>query len=808
MTPRATYRIQFHKGFGFADAAAIAPQLADLGISHLYASPIATARAGSTHGYDVVDPLHINPELGGEDGFRAMAATLRDHGIGIILDIVPNHMAVGGDDNRWWLDVLEHGPGSEHAETFDIDWEGGDPALAGKLLAPFLGLPYGEALRCGALTLADDGSAVIAHGTHRFPIRPQDRPLDPADYDVSTPGGAARLHDLLERQHYRLAWWRTAADEINWRRFFDITELAGLRIEDDRVFDAVHALPLRLYREGLIDGVRVDHVDGLADPAGYCRKLRRTLDAQRPGRAWLIVEKILAADEALPTEWETDGTSGYDFMNEVSALLHDPDGEAPLTELWASRSGRAAAFAEEEHRARREILDWTLPGQLNAAARAFHVAMRGDAATREVTLGMVKRALTGLLLHFTAYRTYAGTAADGAERLARAADAARADAAPGEGELPALLASRILAGGHASRRFEQLSAPLAAKAVEDTAFYRYGRLLSRTDVGFDPARFAQTPGTFLKRVAARADHFPDAMLTTATHDHKRGEDVRARLAVLSEMPDEWRALLETLDPHANGLDAADRDPVVQTLVGAWPYDPADAGDAFERRVIDWSRKALREAKLRSSWTAPDEAHEARVADYIGTLLHDAAARAAIMRFVERVAPAGAVYSLVQTLMRCALPGVPDCYQGAERWDLSLVDPDNRRPVDYAARQAVPVWADAPALFQDWRSGAVKQGLIAAMLRLRIEHPAIFHAQLDPVEVIGARADSLVAFRRSDGERTLLLAAPLHCAAAVDPSNLSIAPDWFGDTALIINGHRREAAALFAAAPVHIAMDHS
>lgn len=802
MTPRATYRIQFRKGFAFADAAALAPQLAALGISHLYASPIATARAGSTHGYDVVDPTRINPELGGEAGFRAMAAALRAHGIGIVLDIVPNHMAVGGDDNGWWLDMLEHGAASEHAATFDIDWHPGDPALDGKLLAPFLGQPYGEALASGALVLADDGSAVIAHGTHRFPLRPEDRPADPAAHDPATPEGRERLHALLERQHYRLAWWRTAADEINWRRFFDITELAGLRVEEPRVFDAVHALPLRLYREGLIDGVRVDHVDGLADPAGYCRRLRAALDGERPvERGWLIVEKILGPDEALPADWETDGTSGYDFMNEVSALLHHPAGEAPLTALWAARTGRPAAFADEEHRARAEILERTFPGQLAAVARAIHAELRAEPATRDLTEGMIHRALTGLLLRFDAYRTYAGTAEDGADRLARAAQAARNDAAPGEGDLPARLAALILKGGEVARRFEQLSAPLAAKAVEDTAFYRHGRLLSRTDVGFDPARFAQTPAAFLDRVARHAATFPHAMLTTATHDHKRGEDVRARLAVLSEVPGEWQALIEALDPYSAGLDPADRDPIVQTIVGAWPMSGEPDGD-FAARVADWSRKALREAKLRSSWTAPDEAYEARAATYIDTLLADA--RAPLAAFVARIAPAGAVNALVQTLLRCTLPGVPDCYQGAERWDLSLVDPDNRRPVDYAARRPQPDWTEAPALLADWRSGAVKQALIGEALALRRAHPALFDAPLEPLAVTGARAGSIVAFRRAAAGEALIVVAPLHCVAGVDAATLALDTEWLGDTAVIIN-EAVAVADLLRAAPVGVSV---
>jgi (1->4)-alpha-D-glucan 1-alpha-D-glucosylmutase len=384
MTPRATYRIQFHADFTFADAAALADYLADLSISHLYASPITTAKTGSMHGYDVVDPTAINPVLGGEDGFRAMAAELKARGIGIIVDIVPNHMGVGGDENAWWLDVLEHGQASRYARYFDIDW-----APTGKLLAPFLGQPYGEALASGALRVSDDGMAVIAHDAHRFPIRPEDRAdvaADPRAYD-----DCDRLHALLERQHYRLAWWRTAGDEINWRRFFDITELAALRIEDEAVFDAVHALPLRLYAEGLIDGLRIDHVDGLSEPPGYCRRLRAAMEERRPG-GYLVVEKILAADEALPRSWQTDGTSGYDFMNEVAALLHDPAGEAPLTALWTELSGRPGDFHAEEHAARIETLERTFPGQLDTVAEAFHAI-----AGRDVTKGMIRRALMATL---------------------------------------------------------------------------------------------------------------------------------------------------------------------------------------------------------------------------------------------------------------------------------------------------------------------------------------------------------------------------------------------------------------------------
>ncbi|MBB5710928.1 malto-oligosyltrehalose synthase [Sphingomonas xinjiangensis] len=776
MIPRATYRIQFHRDFPFEAGIPLAGYLKSLGISHLYASPIGTARSGSTHGYDVVDPTVINPELGGEEGFRALAAALKAEGLGIILDIVPNHMAVGAADNRWWMDVLEHGPGSDYARFFDIDWEPTDPAMHGKLLAPFLGMAYGEALRSGALTLEADGSAVMAHGTHRFPIRREDRAALASEgdlatrYDGRTAEGAERLHALLERQHYRLAWWRTAGDEINWRRFFDITELAGLRVEEPAVFDAVHALPLRLYGEGLIDGVRVDHVDGLADPGGYCRRLRAALDAQREGSAYLIVEKILAAGEPLPTDWRTDGTSGYDFMNQVAGLLHDPAGEAPLTRHWHELSGRAADFAEEEHAARIEILERTFPGQLDAVAAAFHQIARADLATRDVTLGMIRRALAAILVQFTAYRSYGGQSLD--NRLVRAATAAKEAVPPSETAVIDILVGWMQGpdARDATRRFEQLSAPLAAKSVEDTAFYRYGRLLSRTDVGFDADRFSLSPAEFAATVAARAADYPHAMLTTATHDHKRGEDVRARLAVLSEMPDAW---IETATRWAElsiaeGIDAGDCYQVLQTLVGACPF-VLDDPESFAERVVQWSQKALREAKLRSSWTLPGEAYEARVAAFIQNFLKSTELRGELTDFVARIAPAGAVNGIVQAVLRSTLPGVPDCYQGADFWDLSLVDPDNRRPVDYTARQG--------GTSGDWRTGKVKQTAIAECLAAKSTGAAF-----TPVEATGARAGNIFAFQVND----LLVVVPIRCAEAVRP-DLSFDAAWWGNTE--VNGFR-------------------
>ena len=664
MIPRATYRLQFREEFTFADAAPLAPYLARMGVSHVYASPIGTARAGSAHGYDQVDPTRINPELGGEVGFRALVAALKAEGLGVILDIVPNHMAVGQADNRWWLDVLEHGPSSEHANLFDINWDPADPALKDKVLAPFLGAPYAEALAAGDLLLKGDAEtgklAVWAYDAHGFPLRPEDQDVlalgedSRVRFDARQPDGRARLHDLLERQHYRLCWWRTAGDEINWRRFFDITELAGVKVERPEVFDLIHALPLRLYAEGLIDGVRVDHVDGLADPAAYCRRLRDALteaEAKRPagaapGPAYFVVEKILGQGERLAPE---------------------------LTRLWTQVSGRSGVFEDEERQARLETLHRSFSGQLEAAVRAFHRVARSDLATRDLTAGMLRRGLTVLLSVFPVYRTY-GTGEDApasdAPLLQRALERAQPFVAPGEGPVLERIAAWLGGEGpgdpgerrEAVRRFQQLSAPVSAKAVEDTAFYRYGRLLSRDDVGSDPTRLAGSVEHMHAANGERAASFPRAMIATATHDHKRGEDVRARLAVLSEAPQRWgdgvQRWSELNATLAHRVDPLDLYPLYQTLVGAWPLDlhSDDAAGlaAFRDRVGGWWRKALREAKLNSSWAAPDEVYEGACLDFLAAALdpdRSAAFLADLTGFVDELAPAGALTGLVQALLR-------------------------------------------------------------------------------------------------------------------------------------------------------------
>jgi len=728
--PRATARLQFHRGFTLADGAAIVPYLAGLGISHLYSSPLFAARRGSLHGYDVVDYGAINPELGGRPGLEHLAAALRRHGMGLVLDIVPNHMAADAAENPWWRDVLVHGRASPYAGFFDIDWSPPEPWLRGKVLLPVLAGPYAEALAAG-------GSQATG-----------------------------------EERHSRLAWWRTAGDAINWRRFFDVNGLVALRADRADVFAATHRLVLELFAAGLVDGVRVDHVDGLADPAAYCRRLRRALTRAGGGRRpYIVVEKILAHGEALPAEWAVDGTTGYDFMAEAGGLLHDPAGEAPLSRLWARLTGRGAGFAAEERRARAELLSRLFAADAARAVR--EIAAAGP--RRDLPPAALSRAVAAVARHFPVYRSYpGGPGGPLAQALAAAAESlARADR-PWLDSLGDILTAPPR-GRHrrAQIRFQLLTAPLAAKAVEDTAFYRYGRLLSRNEVGASPARFALAPEEFHQAAAARQRHFPNAMLATATHDHKRGEDVRARLAVLSEIPTEWAALVEGWmarnAPRRRMLEGgpapgpAEEMMLYQTLIGAWPalLEPTDEDGvaAFAARVARWQEKALREAKERTDWAEPDEAYESACRGFLTETLADRPLRAEMAEFAARIAPAGAVNGLAQTMLRLTVPGVPDLYQGTEFWDESLVDPDNRRAVDFASRRAALERA-APIgeLLGEWRSGHIKQALIARMLALRARFPRLFAAgAYRKLAISGPRAGHVLAFAREDGPTRLLVA---------------------------------------------------
>lgn len=877
----ATVRLQFHSDFTLDDAVPLVPYFAQLGISHLYASPILKARAGSRHGYDVVDPTCVNPELGGEAALQRLVAALRQHGMGLILDTVSNHMAVGGADNPWWQSLLAWGRRSPYAEFFDIQWHSSDPLLAGQLLLPFLGSDYGAALKNGEIPLQYEpqaGLLQIAHHEHRFPICPQDygwilaqspapelqalaehftalgeapdplaaalplhaeltrlvgegADLDAAlqAFDSRTEEGFKRLHLLLERQTYRLASWRTAGDDINWRRFFDINELGGLRVERAVVFEATHAKLFELIERGLVDGLRIDHIDGLADPRGYCRKLRRRVDsllAKRPVQTALehfpiFVEKILGAGEHLHRDWLTDGTTGYEFMNQVSLLQHDPAGEAPLTELWATVSERPD-FPEEVRLARHLVLNASLAGDCESVAQALLQVARNDLMTRDLTLGAIRRALQALVAHYPVYRTYinaCGRPAEDERFFQQALSNARQDLAEADWPLLDQLAQwlggqrwRELPPGrprkqlrHACVRFQQLTAPSAAKAVEDTAFYRSARLLSRNDVGFEVERFSAGLEHFHNEAQRRLRDFPDNLLATATHDHKRGEDTRARLAVLSERGpwfasrmEHWRELAAPLrEQLQDGVAPSPGDEMLllQALLGSWPLDLDIGNDTalrqYAERIRQWQQKALREAKLRSSWSAPNEAYEAVCAAYVDAILLDQEnqqLRKSLADAAQAIACPGALNSLVQTLLRMTVPGVPDLYQGNEYWDFSLVDPDNRRPVDYPSRRCTLDDAcPTGELLANWHDGRIKQALIARVLDCRKAHAELFlRGAYLPLTVQGRHADKVIAFARlGEGERAIIVAPRLASGLLGAASSPLIPAQNWEDTRVIL-----------------------
>ncbi|WP_225063102.1 malto-oligosyltrehalose synthase [Komagataeibacter rhaeticus] len=863
---RATLRLQFRGGMTLDGARALVPQFARLGISHLYASPLFAASPGSTHGYDTIAHDRIDPELGGEAALIRLTDRLHAHGMGLILDIVPNHMAANAD-NAWWLDVLAWGRASDHATWFDINWHVSDPELHGRVLLPFLDRPVEDAMAAGLLSVRHDGGSglfFVQHHDHRFPLCPAgyaallvgvgapgpllaawtrvamragpcaeagaalaalrqwaatrdgDQALQQlaALHDGTSPSGRARLAALLGRQHWRLACWREAATRINWRRFFDITGLVGVCVERSEVFEAVHAYVLSLYRRGVVDGLRVDHIDGLAAPAAYCQRLRERLDALtpfRPGHAMpggaVYVEKILVAGENLPAAWPVDGTTGYDFMDQVGAVLHDGAGAVALDRLWATCGPDAQPLDPIVKTARAQLIEQTFCAGFTHLAALLDRALCDTAegcATHEMHDG-----LRNLLVQFQPYRTYfadeviqdhqAGTAA-----LRRAERAAFPFLAAGQCAMVARMA-RLLEScpdqappvgvRHAQLAFEHLTAPLAAKSLEDTAFYRYGRLLSRNEVGSDPQVLALPVAAFHDACAARAVRFPHALLATATHDHKRGEDARARLAVLSEVAVEWEGLVQGWFAHNGaaggaegpGPDRIDELMLYQALVGAWPLlalGEGTARDRFCQRITQWQTKALREAGRHTGWTRPDAAYETACARFAERLLDPGRSAAFLHQlegFVARIAPAGALNGLAQTLLRLCVPGVPDLYQGCDLWDFSLVDPDNRSPVDFAHRDALLEQATSfAAAAAVWRTGRVKQDLIRRILSFRQHYPGLFASgSYTPVDIAGADQAHAIAFlRQHDGMSLLVLAPrlPLGLGVGADTLVLDHTPD--------------------------------
>jgi len=733
--PVSTYRLQLTPQFGFDAAAAAVPYLADLGVSHVYCSPWLQAAPGSTHGYDVVDHDHVNAELGGEAAHARLLAACRAAGLGIVLDVVPNHAAVSEPEsqNAAWWSLLAGGPDSAAARWFDVDWQ----AQAGRVLVPVLGGPLADVLAAGELRLDGDR---VRYYSHEVPIAP----------GTTVPGD---LGATLAAQHYRLAFWRTAGEELNYRRFFDVTTLAGLRVEDPEVFDATHRLILEQVRSGVLDGLRIDHPDGLADPEGYLRRLADATDG-----IWTVVEKILEPGEDLPATWACAGTTGYDVLNRLTGLFVDPAGEEPLTRLYGELTREPTSYDEVVETCKRLVVDRVLAAEVNRLTALLVAAApeEGDHTRRAL-----REALVEVLVGFDVYRAYVtpGREPDAAalERVGHAAAAARA-ARPDLGRDIDVVAELILRGpAELVVRFQQTCGPVMAKGVEDTAFYRYHRLDALNEVGGDPGRFSVGVAGFHEACAAAQRDWPLGMTTLSTHDTKRSEDVRARLVLLSEDPRGWAGraarLLALAEPHAVGVDRNAQYLLLQTLVGAWPL-PAD-------RAVAYLEKASREAKQRTSWTDPDSAYDEALAGLVRAVLADEGFVGVLTGYVGELDPAARTVGLAQKLIQLTMPGVPDVYQGTELRALSLVDPDNRRPVDYAER--------ARQLGLGEKADG-KLRVTTAALRLRREHPEWFGADATyaPLDA-GNRA---LAFTRAGA---VVVVAPVRA--------LAVQRNGYGDAAV-------------------------
>ncbi|HZM33683.1 MAG TPA: malto-oligosyltrehalose synthase [Burkholderiales bacterium] len=828
--PRATYRVQFHRGFRFRDATKLVPYLARLGVSHLYASPFLKARPGSAHGYDVIDHNAVNPEIGAETDLQELLKTLRKHDMGLVMDLVPNHMGVLHADNAWWLDVLRKGEASPYARYFDIDW------APGKLLLPVLGEHYGEALESGKLEVRGDS---VCYFDHRFPLNEKSRKglkriRDPLD-----------LHRLLEQQHYRLAFWRVASDEINYRRFFEITDLAGVRVEDKAVFDATHALARRLAAQGGIDGVRIDHPDGLADPRGYLERLNRIFP-----RRWIVVEKILADHERLRENWPVHGTTGYRFANVLTGVFIDAGAEARFDRVYRRFIGEAGSFAHIAYMSRWLIMSTTLAAELNMLASWLARIAAGNRRTRDYTASGLRLAIGEIAARFPVYRTYVTRegiadadrryidwAVGAARRASRAADPSVLDfvrsvltleAAPPSGMRRTEMLRFVT-------RFQQFTAPVVAKGVEDTAFYRYNRLIALNEVGGHPDRFGLSLKAFHAAQEDRARHWPYTMLGSSTHDTKRSEDARARLAALSETPSGWRMALRRWSlvnrshrTEIAGEPAPSRDDeyhFYQALIGIWPGgSPAELATRLKAYML----KAAREAKLRTSWINPDAEYEATLERFVDGALGSSLFRKDADELISRLSRIGLLVGLAQALLKVASPGVPDYYQGTELWDFSLVDPDNRRPVDFALRKKllsdIEQSTSAASLLKDISDGKAKLYVIRKGLELRRALPGLFHgARYQPLYADGGREENVVAFALRSGGQAVVAVAPRLFSGLMGPEDpaplgerawgeAKIGIDVQGELENVLTGERHgggelRLAALLASFPVALLRAH-
>jgi (1->4)-alpha-D-glucan 1-alpha-D-glucosylmutase len=906
--PTSTYRLQMNGRFTFEDAVQLADYLAGLGIGDCYLSPFLMAAPGSMHGYDITDPTRVNPEIGTREDVQRLSERLKQYGMGIIADVVPNHMCIDDAANRWWWDVLENGPSSPFARYFDIDWNPPKRDLANKVLLPILGDQYGRILEDQQITVGYERGGFVAF------VNQKSLPLDPCSWalildpaaealkkrlgdthehvlelesiltalshlapayetdpakvqerqrekeiirkrlaalvDSSTEAREEieasrrqingvkgdsrsfdRLEELLSRQSYRLAFWRVAADEINYRRFFDINQLAAIRVDDPEVFYPVHALLMEMIHEGQIDGLRVDHSDGLWDPAEYFHRLQAAAaDAKGSAQPFYIVtEKILVGNEALRSDWNISGTTGYDFLGLVNGVFVDGSRRRAFYRLYETFTGCSLHFEDLNYACKRLILQTSMSGELNVLANKLDKISEGHRWSRDFTRASLQHALRETIACFPIYRTYTTDRAEQPdpedERHIRNAirSAKRRNQSTDESVFDFLQRVLLLedpAGISDAQRAErrdfvmsmqQITGPVVAKGIEDTAFYRSAPLASLNDVGSDPRQFGISPAGFHARNQARLEAWPHALLATSTHDSKRSEDVRARINVLSEIPGDWYRAIRSwreinLNHKTTSVGAEIPSPAeeylfYQTLVGIWPLrnpGPAEQGQ-LTQRVQAYMRKALREAKVHSSWINTNQSYEEAVDTFVAAALEPSPENhflSEFIAFVEKIKAAGLWNSLSQTLLKIASPGVPDFYQGNEIWDFSLVDPDNRRPVDYDLRRGLlnrlrQMESQAPseqidAMIADPSDGALKMYLTRRALCFRKSNRDLLeNGSYVPLRTAGDRQNHAVAFARTRKRNCVIAVASRFFMALGADKRKPTGPDVWGDSALLL-----------------------
>lgn len=762
--PRATYRLQFNRDFRLADALALIPYLQELGISHVYASPLFKAAPHSRHGYDVCDFNQVNPEIGSGSDLEMLAKALHKKGMGLILDIVPNHMGIASPENSWWWDVLTHGEKSRFAPHFDIDWKSSDRNLRGKIVVPILGAEYEVLLNRGEFqVLVEQEKLVLAYHEHRLPIAVGTAPRFPAD-PAAVKTFNSNLHALdrlIRRQPYHLTFHEHGDTLLNYRRFFAVNSLAAVRVENDVTFEATHALIRRWLENGWIDGLRVDHPDGLRNPGEYLERLR----AMAPN-AWIVVEKILGPGESLPSSWPVQGTTGYDFLNQVNALFIDLAAEQAFSNLYASFTGEPTDYSALLLEKKREVLKNLFVAEMNRLTGLLARVAAQRAAGKRFPRARLQEALADVVARFPVYRSYRTpghtASASDVEVIKSAVHLASEDRPDLPPEIFAFIHALLLGPqrGATTRnfaaRFQQLTGAVMAKGAEDTAFYCFNRFVSQNEVGGDPKKFGANAEEFHQFVQRQKMAWPHTQLTTSTHDTKRAEDVRARLNVLSEVPDLWAQTVhrwsqmnachredDLPDRHAEYL-------FYQTLVGAWPLS--------EDRAQFYMEKAICEAGLHTSWKKRNDHYEQVLRRFVGETLRDPGFITDLEHFVGRLSEAALINSLAQTLIKLTAPGVPDIYQGCELLDFSLVDPDNRRSVDFGLRQSLLKAAGSMSAEQVWKrrsEGLPKLWLIRKTLKLRARLAALHTLSYDPVFARGTRKDHVVAFSRGDKLLTIV-----------------------------------------------------